>query len=64
MSNLVKNLSFLVLYKLVPFYQGERGGLVVNASDSRSRGREVQAPLGSNHVVSLSKAHLLPKNYW
>ena len=35
--------------------QGERGGLVVNASG-------VQAPLGSNCVVSLSKAHLLPKS--
>ena len=34
----------------------ERGGLVVKASDS--------APLGSNRVVSLSKAHLLPKKYW
>ena len=25
---------------------------------------EVRAPLGSNRVVSLSKAHLLPKKYW
>ena len=40
---------------------GERGGLVVNASDFGSRGWGVRAPLGSNRVVSLSKAHLLPK---
>ena len=32
---------------------------MVNAPDSGSRGR---APLGSNRVVSLSKAHLLPKS--
>ena len=25
---------------------------------------EVRAPLGSKRVVSLSKAHLLPKKYW
>ena len=24
----------------------------------------VRVPLGSNRVVSLSRAHLLPKNYW
>ena len=41
----------------LPLQKGERGGLVVNASDSGSR-----APLGSNRVVSLSKAHLLPKS--
>ena len=35
---------------------------MVNASDSGSRGRGVRAPLGSNRVVSLSKAHLLPKS--
>ena len=39
----------------------ERGGLVVNASDSGSRSG-VRAPLGSNRVLSLSKAHLLPKS--
>ena len=33
---------------------------MVNASDSESRG--VRAPLGSNRVVSLSKAHLLPES--
>ena len=38
---------------------GGRGGLVVNASDS---GSGVRAPLGSKRVVSLSKAHLLPKS--
>ena len=41
---------------------GERGSLVVNALDSGSKGRGVQAPLGSNRVVSLSKAHLLPES--
>ena len=41
---------------------GERGGLVVNASDSGSRGRVFEPPFGSNRVVSLSKAHLLPKS--
>ena len=35
---------------------------MVNASDSGSRGRGVRVPLGSNRVVSLSKAHLLPKS--
>ena len=39
---------------------GERGGLVVNALDRFQRSG-VRAPLGSNRVVSLSKAHLLPK---
>ena len=39
----------------------ERGGLVVNASDRIQRSG-VRAPLGSNRVVSLSKAHLLPKS--
>ena len=43
-------------------HTGERGGLVVNDSDSGSRGWGVQAPLGSNRVVSLSKVHLLPKS--
>ena len=42
--------------------QREHGGLVVNASDSGSRGRGVRAPLGSNRVVFLSKAHFLPKS--
>ena len=46
----------------VQIAKGERGGLVVNASDSESRGRGVRAPLGSNRVVSLSKARLLPKS--
>ena len=41
---------------------GERGGLVVNTSDSGSRGRRVRAPLGSCLVQSLSKAHLLPQS--
>ena len=41
---------------------GERGGLVVNASDSGSRGRGVRVPLGSNRVVFLNKAHSLPKS--
>ena len=40
---------------------GERGGLVVNASHRIQRS-EVRAPLGSNRVVSLSKAQLLPKS--
>ena len=40
----------------------ERGVLVANASDFGSRGPRVQAPLGSNPVVSLRKAHLLPKS--
>ena len=35
---------------------------MVNASDSGSRGRGVRAPLWSNRVVYLSKAHLLPKS--
>ena len=34
------------------FSFGERGGLVVNASDSGSRGGGVRDPLGSNRVVS------------
>ena len=41
---------------------GERSGLVVNASDSGSRGWGFEPPLGSNRVVTLSKAHLLPKS--
>ena len=35
---------------------------MVNSSDCVSRGRGVRVPLGSNSVVSLSKAHLLPKS--
>ena len=55
------------VYIYVTYFKGERGGLVVKASDSESRGRGlsgVRARLGSNRVVSLSKAHLLPKKYW
>ena len=39
---------------------GERGGLVVNASDSGPRGRGFEPHLGQ--TVFLSKAHLLPKS--
>ena len=35
-----------VLYVLNQFYIGERGGLVVNASDSGSRGREFEPHSG------------------
>ena len=45
--------------KFPSFFRGERGGLVVNASDSGSRGR---TPLRSNRAVSLSKVHLHPKS--
>ena len=41
--------------------KGERADLVVNASDSGSRGRGFM-PHSGNRVVSLSKAHLLPKS--
>ena len=39
----------------------ERGGLVVNASDSGSRGRGFE-PHSGQTVLSLSKACLLPKS--
>ena len=39
---------------------GERGGLVVNASDSGFRGRGFEPHSGQNRVVPLSKAQLLP----
>ena len=39
---------------------GKRGGLVVNASDSGSRGRRFE-PHSGRRVVSLSKTYLLPK---
>ena len=41
---------------------GEHGGLVVNASGLWLQRSGVRVPLGSNRVVSLSKAHLLPKS--
>ena len=44
------------------FLNGERGGLVVSASDSGSRGRGFEPHSGQNRVLSLSKAHLLPKS--
>ena len=40
----------------------ERGGLLFNVSDRRIQRSGVRTPLGSNRVVSLSKAHLLPKS--
>ena len=45
----------------VNFTKGERGGLMVYASDPDPE-TGVRAPLGSNRVVSLSMAHLLPKS--
>ena len=39
------------------------GGLVVNTSDSGSRGRGFELPSG-RRVVSLSKTYLSPKKYW
>ena len=48
-------------YPLFPL--GERGGLVVNASDSGSRGQGFEPHSGQTvNIVSLSKAHLLPKS--
>ena len=48
---------------LLPKSEGARwpGGLCLGLRIQRSG---VRAPLGSNRVVSLSKAHLLPKKYW
>ena len=54
--------SAFILKIVTMMETGERGCLVVNAWDSGSRGREFEAPLGLNRVVSLSKAHLLPKS--
>ena len=50
------------LFNVSPFCFGECGGMVVNASESGSRGRGFEPHLGFNRVVSLSKAHLLPKS--
>ena len=41
----------------------EVGGLVVNTSDSGSRGRGFETNSG-RRVVSLSKTYLPPKKYW
>ena len=58
----LKDKNIVSLYRIiVTLVEGEGGGLVVNASDYGSRGRGL-SPLGSNRVVSLSKAHLLPKS--
>ena len=43
-------------------FWGERGGLVVNFSDSGSRGRGFEPHSGQTVLCSLSKAHLLPKS--
>ena len=41
-------------------FVGERGGLMVSASDSGARGRGLDTYL--HRVVSLSKTHSLPKS--
>ena len=51
---------FLRVYSTVP---SGRGGLVVNTSDSGSRGRGFE-PHSGRCVVSLSKTYLPPKKYW
>ena len=62
-SKIVKIPYFIFTIILIYFLpEGERGGLVVNASDSGSRGRGFEPHSGQNRVVSLSKAHLLPKS--
>ena len=43
-------------------FLGERGGLVVIMPRAPDPKVGVRAPLGSNRVVSLSKAHLLPES--
>ena len=42
---------------------GERGGLVVRASDSGERGQEFD-PHSGRRVVSLSKTQFTPQKYW
>ena len=50
-----------VILAAVPQYLLGRGGLVVNNSDSGSRGREFE-PHSGRRVLSLSKTYLPPKS--
>ena len=60
-SDLVRNPEDRFSHNEAQFITGERGGVVVRASDSKARGRWFD-PHSGRRIVSLSKAHLLFKS--
>ena len=56
-------MSWGIYFRYFLSYIRGRGGLVVNTSDSGSRGRDFETH-SCRPVMSLTKTYLTPKKYW